>query len=750
MKSHKFVFITILILSFTTLVNSQTLSSTWEVQKYDITASLPQNFSTERDLDVKANLNLRNISNQAYSRLTLRISDQANVSSVRVNNSAADFKKDEEITGGNRKLQKLTITIPSIQPKAVFLVTVNYKFKVKENSGLNALSPIGSQFLPTSFWYPTPNSWYFAGGTDYAPITLQINSQNNQQVVSSGTQNGNSFDTKLNGQPFFITGQWQKITSNGVDVFAPAGNDLAIKKRAEELANLAAEAKTYVGGLLGNTTDFPIRIVSASRGAGFSDSGTILVDDSLFLRSKIDSQTAMSISEGIAKTWVGNVTKVNGTGFGVIREGLSRYIATQFINKKFGKEVADIERLQQLASYSTIINRDSPLNISSPLDGYFYTLNANKGAIIWKYLAKKTGEQNFYNIVKEKSKSGNLELSEMRAAFSTEKEYLDYAIDNVTAMNLLVGIPQKSGGVSKVALRNLGDISANVDVVATLSNGQQLTTNTTIPSKSIGEVVFNTQSSITRVEVDADKIYPQTNYADDIAPKEIDENDPIVYVKRDFDRQKYIEAERKAKQVLNLYPDFDDAKILLARSLLSQNKITEAQRIYQQVLDAKLPAARNLAWANVGLGEIAQKTGQNAQAIQYFEQVIKDNAEYGAALAARIGRNKINKSETVNSDINAFFEKFDKFVVANDKSQIDGLIANGEISKFAGSVAGQAQEWATKITHIDFINDKTALIEANLNIRLLNRENESGLAVFRLTKIGSDWKLSGVDIFEVR
>jgi len=42
------------------------------------------------------------------------------------------------------------------------------------------------------------------------------------------------------------------------------------------------------------------------------------------------------------------------------------------------------------------------------------------------------------------------------------------------------------------------------------------------------------------------------------------------------------------------------------------------------------------------------------------------------------------------------------------------------------------------------------LVETTLAIKLLNREPESGTAVFRLTKVGPAWKLSGVDIFEVR
>jgi hypothetical protein len=114
------------------------VSKTWEVQKYDITATLPQSES-DRYLAVKANLNLKNVSSSAASRLTLRVSPSAEVSSVRINDAVTDFTKGEEKIGGNRNLQRILLRLPSIQAGANFSVAVDYKLKVEENSGLNAL-----------------------------------------------------------------------------------------------------------------------------------------------------------------------------------------------------------------------------------------------------------------------------------------------------------------------------------------------------------------------------------------------------------------------------------------------------------------------------------------------------------------------------------------------------------------------------------------------------------------------------------
>jgi hypothetical protein len=77
------------------------------------------------------------------------------------------------------------------------------------------------------------------------------------------------------------------------------------------------------------------------------------------------------------------------------------------------------------------------------------------------------------------------------------------------------------------------------------------------------------------------------------------------------------------------------------------------------------------------------------------------------------------------------------------------LIVSGEIPKFSGGIAG-AQEWQTKILQVDKVDANNALVEVGLNIKLLNKDAESGTAVFRLARIGNNWKLSDVEIFEVR
>jgi tetratricopeptide (TPR) repeat protein len=289
-----------------------------------------------------------------------------------------------------------------------------------------------------------------------------------------------------------------------------------------------------------------------------------------------------------------------------------------------------------------------------------------------------------------------------------------------------------------------------VNVTATTVNGEKLNAQTTIAAKSLGNVSFKAANKIVRVEVDTDKFYPQTDYSDDVAPRELDNNDAILFIKRAFDQQDFVKAERNARLVLQSVPRFDDARTWLARALLAQGKTSDAEREFRAVLDEKLPTARSLGWANAGLGEIALKAGQNAQAAKFFEEAINIDAEYGATLAARQGRNKANVSTTVDESVKAFFIQFDKAAVSARKADLDALIMSGEIPKFSGGIAGQAEQWQTKVLFTDKIAANTLWAEVSLNIKLLNKNAESGTAVFRLTKVGNVWKLSRVDVFEVR
>ena len=734
---------------FVTAQDDARAVATWQVDKYDIAATLPS-ADSDRSLTARANLTIRNISSSPASTLSLRISPNATVSAVTINGTTADFTKREDPIGNIGTLQRISIRVPPVAPGTTLTAAVDYKLDVKDNAGLAALSPVGSIFLPLSYWYPTPKSWYFARGADYSAFQLKVTAPNSLNVVSAGTESNGGFNLPANGQPFFLTGSWDTLNSSGVTVLAPRGTAGDAKARADEMAKIAADAKAFITTLLGPAADMPLRIVATRRGAGYDQAGTILIDEGVFRRSKIDSLTAMNIAEGVAKLWIGGATAVTGDGQGALREGLPRFLATEFIESKFGKDVADVERTRQRNAYASVARRDAALSTVSPLDDFYFAEVANKGAMIWRLLDHKLGRNDFVANLRAAMKDGRLDLSELRVAFSSQKDLLDYLFDQVTDMNLLVGLPVQNGAETKVNLRNAGSADATVIVEATTATGEKIRSDTTLRATSYGEVTFKTPAKIARVEVDSDKLYPQTDYGDDVAPRESTDSDPLLSVKRLFDKQDWAGAETAARKVLARYPRYDEVRTLLGRSLLSLNRNADAANEFKAVVDERLPTAGSLAWANEGLGELAAKAGQNADAARYADAIIRADADYGASLAARNLRSKINAVPGVDADVKDFFARFDKAAVSKRKADVDALVIPGEIGRFAGGLSGSAEQWQSQVRAVDRLDPNTVLAEISLTIKLLNRDQQSGTAVFRLVRVGDQWRLAGVDVFEVR
>ncbi|HEV2837077.1 MAG TPA: hypothetical protein VGW58_17295, partial [Pyrinomonadaceae bacterium] len=121
----------------------------WQVTSFDIAANVQQ---TERILNVVATLNATNVGGSAGRTLTVRLSSKASVKSVAVNGAAATLRPRAET---RPELQSIEILLPSsVAPIGTTSVAVTYSLPVESNSGLSAISPIGTQFLPLAFWYP--------------------------------------------------------------------------------------------------------------------------------------------------------------------------------------------------------------------------------------------------------------------------------------------------------------------------------------------------------------------------------------------------------------------------------------------------------------------------------------------------------------------------------------------------------------------------------------------------------------------
>jgi tetratricopeptide (TPR) repeat protein len=466
----------------------------------------------------------------------------------------------------------------------------------------------------------------------------------------------------------------------------------------------------------------------------------------------------MTIAESIARLWIGNQTALRGEGSAVIREGLPRYLATLFIEKQFGREAGDAELLRERMAQAVVAKRDAPLARTTPLDDSYFSSMPNKGAMIWRLVDRKLGRDSFMSSLRtffQNSDPNGLTLAAMRTALVNQggepfKKLLDYELDQPTEMDLMVGVPQVRGGDSVAALRNLGTFDAQVTVTAITSSGEQLRAEAVVPAQNFSEAVFKTTAKIVRVEVDPDKLYPQIDYSNDIAPRVRDVADGIAEATRLFGAQDFAKAETTAREIMATAPRMQEVRILLGRALLGENKLDEAEKVFRSTLDDTLPTANTLAWANVGLGEIALKKGQSADAARRFTDAVRAEGEYASALAARAGRIKAEGSPVVDESIKTFFSQLDKDITAGTKADVETKVVAGELVRFVNGIVGTKPDvWQTRVLRTEQWDTNTAAADVSINSKVLGKE-AAGTALLILYRVNGAWKMAGIDLFEVR
>jgi hypothetical protein len=534
------------------------------------------------------------------------------------------------------------------------------------------------------------------------------------------------------------------------------------KKQAEALINLAASARAYFANLLGPAPDVPIRLVMMRRGSGFSDGGTILIEPGAFRRSKVDSATALLISEAICRLWIGGQTAVRGEGGGLLRESLTRFLATQFIEKQFGGEAARAERLRERLAYSSVAKKDGPLAHVTPLDGTYFGSVPNKGAMVWRLVESSLGRDAFLNTLRDqlqagKANPGGISLTALRAALAARggekvKTLLDQQLDQITDMDLMIGLPQQRGGEWVAALRNLGSTDAVTTARATTASGEQVSVDVVVPNRNFGEAVFKTSAKPVRVEIDPDKLYPQLDYSNDSSPRERDAQDAVAEATRQFGAQEYVKAETIARETLAAVPNMQEARIVLARALLGQNRIDEAEKLFRAALEDVLPTAATLAWANIGLGEIAMRKGQAAEAAKRFNDGVRADAEYASSLAARAGRIRAETAANtlqVDAGIRTFVGQLDQAILSGKKAELDSRVVSGELVRFVSGVVGtQPEVWQTRVLRTEQLSANLATADVSLETKELGVQH-SGTAVLLLTRVSGGWQLLGIELFEV-
>ncbi len=736
----------------------------WQVTNFDVTVTLPP--GNERAVSCVATINATNVGGSAGRTLTARLHSKASVKSVAVSGAAGTFRAGPEPRGD---LQKVEVSLgSSVAPSQSTSVTISYSLPIETNTGVAAVSPGQSQFLPLSFWYPMPNTPYTVRGADSAPFKVTVNAAN---IVSSGNEKSGQpgasvFEQPLSSFPFFTQGEWDRSEGSGeargILLYSPKGLPADQRKQADALVSYAAAVRAYFSAALGPAPEVPLRLVAVRRGAGFGDGGTILVDDAVFRRPKIDSTTALTVAEGIARIWIGGLVPIRGEGNGVLHDGLVRFLSILAIEKQFGREAAQAELVRSQLAYGSVVKRDGPLSRANQLDATYFASVPNRGAVTWRLVDQLMGHDNFMGVLKAtlqsaKGQQSGLTLAALRSALAdrggaTLTTVLDQHLDQVIDTDLLVGLPTQRQGDWVSALRNLGSIDVTVPVVATTDKGERLSIQVTIPNKNFAEAVFKTTSKIVRVEIDPEKLYPQLEFGNDVVPRVKELQESLGAASLQLGGQDFVKAEATAREMLVAAPRFQEARIILARALLGQGKLDEAEKTFRAVLDEPLPTPLSMAWANNGLGEISMKRGQPAEAAKRFGEAVRAGGDYASSLAARAGRiraeTESNTAPPIDESVRTFISQLGPAIVGGKKADLDARIVSGELVRFVNASVGTAA-WDTRVLRTEQLSANW--IEADVAIKLTKLGKDgSGTAVMVLTRTPSGLKLASIDLFEVQ
>jgi hypothetical protein len=92
----------------------------------------------------------------------------------------------------------------------------------------------------------------------------------------------------------------------------------------------------------------------------------------------------------------------------------------------------------------------------------------------------------------------------------------------------------------------------------------------------------------------------------------------------------------------------------------------------------------------------------------------------------------------------------DQAITSGKQAELEARIVSGELVRFIGGVVGtQPEIWQTRVLRTEQLDVNTVAADVSLDTKELGRQ-QSGTAVLILSKVGGNWKLFGIDLFEVR
>ncbi|HET9531577.1 MAG TPA: tetratricopeptide repeat protein [Blastocatellia bacterium] len=760
-----------------------------EVDRYNISARLDP---ASGAIDARATLAVTNLGQTPKSRIYLRLTKLAKVSSVTVGGSPAQFEASDD-----RRVTTLSQIIISpqtpVEAGAKTSIDVSYRIEVPESTPVAAVYPGEVVMLPDSVWFPMPSTMFTIYGATTAPFTLAINTPAGYGAASSGSLKADpsgqtyTFEQSLNSLPLIIAGRMEQVPdaqgANGVKIefhlhsgLVPSGD--RVRRIYDEAARMIDFYTRTLGPLPAGTS---FRIISSARTGNVIVPGAIVLEEDVFRQEALDAITVERLADAIARMWIDGRVRLRGQearqaqgtrpalkarSTALLRDSLPRMLAVLFIEDRFGKDAAMDAYTRQRWSYTPVAKsaRDAELGIQTPLVATYSAAVFGKGPLVFRLIAETVGREKFIAALGEVFRAGqtkivttdDLRQALVKASGPEVERLFQQWVDSIIEPDIVIGIPQPSDkpGSQRLNLRNLGNGDILTEVVAATASGKQITVPVTVPSEDLTSIEIATSEKIESVEVDPRKLIIQSDYDNDRKPARTSSqtlfNESIVA----FNKGEHAAAEAKLKEAISVDPRNELLHAWLARSLFAQNKLDEAHAAASTAIKTDLSSAAALAWAHITLGQISLARNQAAQAVPHLRQAVIIADEAPAQFQAREvlirAERAANMTPQVDESIRAFVAQLDTMLKQPSSDKLFTIISRNNLKRFVqGLTVSPPTSWTTEILRVDMIDANRAALDVGLAVKT-KQADQSGTAVFVLYRSATGWVLEDVQLFNVK
>lgn len=746
-----------------------------DVRKYAVDVRLEP---AAHAASVRTTMTVLNPTDAPKRNLQFRINGKSDVRSVTLGGQPAvfDAKDDRRYTG----LKVVTVQLPAaIAGRGTGDLVVESRLALGTATSDATIGPGESVLLPSSIWFPMVSTPFIQYGANTAPWSVTVSGAEPGRAVSGGAASGATFAQPLYGLPFVIVGAFAEpvVKQAGpvtVEVWTPDGAPAETRAGAERLAGDVERIVAFYSRAIGAPPACTFRIVASDRAAGFGSPSGVALGRRVFTRPSTDAETFELLADSVARIWTDGVSAVRGAtpgatanrmnGVAIVRDALPRYLAILAAGDRFGPEAEAraYDRVRVALLRQGTAAAQVQLSLVTPLDAIYAGLITTKGPLVFHVFEHEIGREPLLgaigSAIATSRTSGSLTADTLRAAI-TKAAGRDLTpvyqtwLDTASQPDIIIGIPQQSGSGWTSALRNLGTGDVVIDVVATTESGKRLTVRSPVPSAGFGEARFETTERITSVEVDPDRVIPQSNYANDARPPRPAAEDLFVDGVGLVRKKEYAAAEVKLRQAVAADPLSDAAKAWLARAILGLGRPAEAEKAATEAIATEPASLDALSWANLVLGQIALDRGKPKDAVGFFQKALAFGNESSALKTAResivAARKAAGDPAVLDDSVVKFFADYDRAVSAGvNTQQAEQFVDSHLLPEFVrGLVTSIARTWNTEVIATESLGRDETLADVRFTTGSA-AQRIGATAVMRLRRAGTGWRITDVQILE--